>query len=134
MTKEERTKRGQVRHGKLTYAIRADVARAIGASVGGAAEASEAETNRRVACATLSHLFMRDDGWLRAVPTADGKSLYLKWKFSRGKFAGYYVMAVVEVWQWDYGLTLLADKLEAVDMDIKKPTKDTPWSDDESLG
>lgn len=70
---------------------------------------------------------MRDDGWLRIVPQDAGAQVYLKWKFSRGPWAGYYVMAVVETWQWDYGLALLSDKLEAVDLGVKRPTRDTAY-------
>jgi len=129
MTKEERTQRGETYRVKLSDHIRATSVSTARTGVGLTPEDTVQDAVRRTATATLSYLLMREDGWLRLVPAADGKTLYIKWKFSRGKWSGRYVMAVVEVWQWDYGLTLLADKLEAVDLSIKIPTKDTPYGD-----
>ena len=133
MSKEQRTERGETYRAKLTDHIRA--ASVSAASIGPGIPITDTvqDAVRRTATATLSYLLMRDDGWLRLVPAADGKTLYLKWKFSRGKWSGHYVMAVVEVWQWDYGLSLLADKLEAVDLSVKIPTKDTPYDDRDNL-
>ncbi len=84
----------------------------------------------------LSHLLMRDDGWLRAIPDGAGKAAYLKWKFTRGKFSGSYVMVVVHSYEWPMGFTLLTDKIEDCYAGLRKPTKDRdylPIFDDESI-
>jgi hypothetical protein len=77
----------------------------------------------------LLSLVTRDDGWLRIIPSRDSESVYIKWKFSHGTHAGYYVMCVVQYWQMGYGLNLLVDKLEAVEKGTFKPTRDTPYSE-----
>lgn len=73
----------------------------------------------------LSELCERDDGYLRIIPDGAGKSCFYKWKFTRGEHAGYYVMAVVEYWQVDYGVTLLMQKITSVVVGASKPVKDT---------
>jgi hypothetical protein len=92
--------------------------------------ASGGDDNRKAACASLSYLFLRDDGWLRASPK-DGKTLYLKWKFTNGRWAQHYVMVVVDLWLWDWGVQLLEDKLNAVDAGIFRPSKDTWYNPDD---
>lgn len=77
----------------------------------------------------LLSLVTRDDGWLRIVPARDSDSVYIKWKFSRGPWSRHYVMAVVQYWQMGYGLSLLLDKLDAVDSGAFKPTQDTVYSE-----
>jgi hypothetical protein len=77
----------------------------------------------------LLSLVTREDGWLRIVPARDSESVYIKWKFSRGPWSRHYVMTVVQYWQMGYGLSLLLDKLEAVDSGSFKPTQDTAYSD-----
>ena len=91
------------------------------------ATAGTAEDERAAVCSALSHLFLRDDGWLRACPSTDGKRLYLRWKFTRGKWRGFYVMTCVAHWQWGPGCILLLDKCEQVDLGVRVPTKDTPY-------
>lgn len=77
----------------------------------------------------LLSLVTREDGWLRIVPARDTEQVYIKWKFSRGPWSRHYVMTVVQYWQMGYGLSLLVDKLDAVDEGSFKPTLDTPYSD-----
>jgi hypothetical protein len=79
---------------------------------------------------------MRDDGWLRAIPDGEGKTAYLKWKFSRGKFAGCYVMAVVRPWDWADGFRMLEAKILTCYSGSRKPTPDRaylPIFEDERL-
>ena len=75
----------------------------------------------------LLDLLVRDDGWLRIVPHAHGAVVYYKWKFSRGKWQGYYLM-----WRDDHinpseALCGLLGKLEAVDLGRSRPVKDTAF-------
>jgi hypothetical protein len=84
----------------------------------------------------LSELLLRDDGWLRAIPDGTGKTAYLKWKFTRGKFAGTYVMVVVRPWDWQDGFRMLQAKIENCYAGNRKPTPDRsylPIFDDEEL-
>lgn len=62
------------------------------------------------------------------MPGRDTESVYIKWKFSHGPHAGFYVMAVVQYWQMGYGLSLLVDKLDAVDEGSLKPTRDVAYN------
>ena len=77
----------------------------------------------------LLSLVTREDGWLRIVPGRDTEQVYIKWKFTHGRWTRHYVMAVVQYWQMGYGLSLLVDKLDAVDEGTLKPTLDTPFQD-----
>jgi hypothetical protein len=70
----------------------------------------------------------RDDGWLRAVPQDEGKAIFLKWKFTRGKFAGSYVMYVVTDMDIATGWIGLAEKIARTYAGTHTPTPDTPWS------
>jgi hypothetical protein len=127
MTRDEREERGETYRGKLNSTVRTDGSRPSSGSFSDPAEVQAREAARRVACATLSLMLMRDDGWLRIVPSADGKTVYLKWKFIRGDHRGRYVMAVKDLWQWDEALSILAVKLQEVDEGKRKPVKDTMW-------
>lgn len=75
----------------------------------------------------LADLVTREDGWLRITPIRDSGTVFIKWKFTRGDWAGHYVMSVVQYWQMGYGLALLLDKLLAVEYGSLRPTKDTPY-------
>lgn len=75
----------------------------------------------------LAVILGRDDGWLRVVPDHDTQVLWLKWKYTHGPWAGHYVMARVGDWAVAYGLSLLLDKLDAVDVGARRPTKDTAY-------
>lgn len=74
---------------------------------------------------SLTTLLCRPDGWLRACPDGDSTLVYLKWKFTAGRWANHYVMVLVYYWQLDYGLSLLLDKIAAVDEGARRPTQDT---------
>lgn len=86
---------------------------------------AEQDENRRRGCSALSHLLLRDDGWLRISPAGDGKTVYLKWKYSRGPWRNHYVMAVGHIWAWDIAIELLERKVAEVDQGSRVPTKDT---------
>ncbi len=98
-------------------------------------QAAELE-QRAAAGPALSDLLMRDDGWLRAIPDGEGKTAYLKWKFTRGQFAGSYVMVVVQPWNWPDGFRMLETKILNCYAGIRKPTKDRdylPIFDDDAM-
>lgn len=87
--------------------------------------------NAKVALQMLSALAVHPQGWLRITSSPDGDRIFLKFKWNQGKWRGYYVMAVVQYWQVDYGLTLLASKVAKVAQGESKPAKDTAydWKD-----
>jgi hypothetical protein len=98
----------------------------------------EAATDGKTVLAVqaLSNLLLRDDGWLRAIPDGEGKTAYLKWKFTRGQFAGTYVMVVVQPWNWEVGFRMLQGKIDNCYAGSRKPTPDRsylPIFDDEEL-
>lgn len=76
----------------------------------------------------LTSLLLRNDGWLRCCPDGDSTLVFLKWKFTSGKWSNHYVMVVVYYWQLDYGLSLLRDKILAVEEGAHRPTRDTPYN------
>jgi hypothetical protein len=97
-----------------------------------------ATADAKVECAVkaLSNLLLRDDGWVRAIPDGAGKTAYLKWKFSRGQFAGSYVMVVVRPWDWEDGFRMLEAKIDNCYAGNRRPTPDRsylPIFDDEEL-
>lgn len=75
----------------------------------------------------LTALGERQDGYLRIIPDGAAKSLYIKWKFTKGQWRGYYLMSVVEVWDVEHGLLLLRQKIDSVDVGVKNPVKDTAY-------
>ena len=75
------------------------------------------------------------DGWMRWTSDAEGKTLYLKFKWSGGPLKNRYVMAVVQWWQIKYGVQLLYAKVnEAEQHNGKGSAKDTfyDWQDGRS--
>lgn len=72
----------------------------------------------------LLELLCRDDGWLRIVPHEHGGLVYYKWKFSRGKWAGYYLMYRDDRINPSEALCGLLGKIEAVDLGRSRPVKD----------
>lgn len=88
---------------------------------------SPAAPARSALSALLSTLLEDDTGWLRMVPDGGSKAVYLKWKWTAGKLAGRYVMAVGDVWQLEYLLALLADKRDAAMTGTGHSTKDRPY-------
>lgn len=77
----------------------------------------------------LCALSTRDDGYLRVIPDGAGKSVYWKWKFTRGQWIGHYVMSVVSWYDPALALLLLRQKIDAVEVGTKRPAKDTPHTD-----
>jgi len=83
----------------------------------------------RHARATLAELVAEiigpdDECYIRLTSGNDGKSLYAVAMFRYGRWRGHYVMSVVEFWQLDYGITLLADKVDAVRAGAREPSPD----------
>jgi hypothetical protein len=66
----------------------------------------------------------RDDGYLRYIPDGDLTKLYIKWKWTTGKWIGHYVMSAVDVHEISLGLRLLRSKVTEVDEGRRGPTKD----------
>lgn len=79
------------------------------------------------ALSALSILCSRYDGWLRVIPGGDGKNIFLKWKFSRGKHRNSYVWWTVVDMDILGGLWGLIGKLDLVDAGHLRPTPDTPY-------
>lgn len=73
----------------------------------------------------LRDLLRRDDGWLRVAPDIDGKVVWWKWKITRGKWAGHYVMVRGFVDQQDEAMDVLNRKLANVDLGYDRPTRDS---------
>lgn len=78
----------------------------------------------------LFHLTHRGDGWLRVVPDDERQTLWLKWKFTRGKWERHYVIAKVQLERAEEGLQLLVHKLHMVDLGDKKPAVDRMYGED----
>lgn len=74
-------------------------------------------------------LSTRDDGYLRVIPDGAGKSVYWKWKYTRGQWAGHYVMSVVSWYDPALALLLLRQKIDQVEVGLKRPAKDIPHQD-----
>lgn len=74
--------------------------------------------------ADVSELLQRDDGWLRIVPDSDGKTVWWKWKFTRGKWSGFYVMAVGRQDQHAEAIAVMLHKLGKVDDGEDRPIQD----------
>lgn len=77
----------------------------------------------------LTALSSRDDGYLRIIPDGARKAAYYKWKFTRGEWAGHYVMAVVSYYDPAMALLLVRQKIDQVELGIKRPAKDRPHTD-----
>lgn len=76
----------------------------------------------------LYAMAMRDDGWLRFIPSGDGKALYVKWKFTRGRFAGRYCFVSGKPEQYRKLLVTLWEHIEECYDGIRKPTYDTAYN------
>jgi len=74
--------------------------------------------------ADVAELLIRTDGWLRVVPDGDGKTVWWKWKFTRGRWSGYYVMAVGRVDQHAEAIAVMLHKLDKVDTGQDRPIQD----------
>lgn len=78
----------------------------------------------------LATLYCRDDGWLRMVPQDHGKTVYWKWKFTRGRWAGHYIMWRDDEFHPSGSLVGLVAKLGAVDAGEHKPILDQYYGRD----
>lgn len=77
------------------------------------------------AAAAFLDILSREDGWLRVIGGGSEKQHYYKYKFSRGRWQGMYVMYVTVPGKWEEGMIGLAQKLAAVDDGTLKPAHDT---------
>lgn len=83
------------------------------------------EAWRTAAWNAYATLDARTDGWLRHIPSGDGKQCYAKWKYTRGPHAGKYVMFQAPGGAWYEALVGLAYKVAKVDEGLLKPAHDT---------
>jgi len=63
-------------------------------------------------------------GGVRITQADEGTKWWLKWKWTTGKWAGYYLMVGVEGGQFELGASLLYRKLSEVHQGVRRPTKD----------
>lgn len=82
---------------------------------------------KRVGANSRVVLALRDDGWLRVSPDGQLDSVYIKWKFTRGRWAGHYVMVRILAYDIDEGLDILVSKVQLVEQGQMKPTRDKPY-------
>lgn len=75
----------------------------------------------------LKRLAAFDEGWVRIVSHEEGLSVYYKYKFSRGTYAGGYVMWWDQTGNPAEALWGLLRKVEAVYDRVLLPTPDTPY-------
>lgn len=75
-------------------------------------------------------LMLRVDGWLRVVPHDLGKVVYFKWKFTTGRWRGFYVMYRCDDYDYQAALDGLVYKLLEVEKGHHRPARDTPYGDD----
>lgn len=73
----------------------------------------------------LLDLLRRDDGWLRVAPDTDGKVVWWKWKITRGKWSGHYVMVRAFVDQHEEAMGVMLRRLQNVDLGYERPTRDS---------
>lgn len=72
----------------------------------------------------LIRLAWYDEGWLRVVSHEHGKTVYFKFKFSKGKYAGGYVFYRMDDSDYDQALRGLLHKVEGVYAGVVRPTPD----------
>lgn len=80
----------------------------------------EGRTGRKL----LELLHGRDDGVLKICPTENPMACYVYWRWSRGRWAGYYLCSLCSLYELSSGLAQLAGKIEEVQTGLRKPTKD----------
>lgn len=81
-----------------------------------------------IAINEVLHWFItRDDGYLRLIPDGEGKYIYLKFKYTRGRFIGHY--AFVSGYPDDAAglLWRLRAQIDSHYNDTVKPTLDRPY-------
>lgn len=64
------------------------------------------------------------DGVLKICPTENPLVCYLYWRWSRGRWAGYYLCSLCSLYELSSGLAQLASKIDDVRIGSRKPTKD----------
>lgn len=79
------------------------------------------------AAEALKAIAIYDEGWLRIVSHEMGKTLYYKFKFSRGKYQHSYVFYRSDDNDPSRALWGLLGKIEAVYAGSLRPTPDTPF-------
>lgn len=79
------------------------------------------------AIVALSQLTVHDNGWIRIVSHDQGRSVYLKFKWSKGPHAGGYVMWLCTDMDFTAAFRGLLQKVWAVEHDGARPTPDHPY-------
>lgn len=64
------------------------------------------------------------EGYLRYIPDGDQKKVYIKWKWSTGRWSGHYVMSVVDITDIGAGLFFLRRRVQEVEDGYRTPTRD----------
>lgn len=97
-----------------------------GESPGGAAVEVERDPDAGSKCgvAALIRLCFYDEGWIRIVSHEHGKTVYFKFKFSKGKYAGGYVFYRMDDSDYDQALRGLLYKVEGVYAGMVRTTPD----------
>jgi hypothetical protein len=73
----------------------------------------------------MEELLANPHGWLRFTTSLDGKTLYLKYKWTHpAHLRNTYVMAVVAPYQLGLGLQILLGKVNDVEAGTRHPTPD----------
>lgn len=78
----------------------------------------------RCGVAALIRLGWYDEGWVRIVSHEHGKTVYFKYKFSKGRHAGGYVFYRLDDADYDAALWGLLGKVEAVYAGTLRTTPD----------
>lgn len=73
----------------------------------------------------LRDILDREDGWLRIVPDHDQKVLWVKWKYTRGRWRGHYIMVRMGIYEHGLAASMLLRKLNDVDLGQARPTLDS---------
>lgn len=85
------------------------------------------EGRKGTALEALQTIYTYDEGWQRTVSQNHGELVYFKYKWSRGPYAGGYVMYRCDDLDYTAALWGLLRKIEAVYAGTLRPTPDHPY-------
>jgi hypothetical protein len=83
------------------------------------------EQHRKDGAYSLLRFAARVDGWARIAPDGEMKTVFIKWKWTKGPFAGCYIMVNCHYTQLLWGFDLLEQKLEEVELGVRRPVIDS---------
>jgi len=79
-------------------------------------------------CERLEYMAgLADEGYAKFCPGNDGKSWYVTWTWTRGQWAGHYIMCVVHRYDLDKAVSILNHKFSEVLAGRFLPTKDNAY-------